>query len=108
MRREAETLGIFAHYFKSLEYKRFEASTEKKEIKNTGKRRRPYQHPMRHAVIRADLLFLEEEIIEYETFTINHREKAMVEALAKYFSISNRFFPSNVPNEYLKEKYQHR
>ena len=95
MRREAETLGIFAHYFKSLEYKRFEASTEKQEIK-------------RHAVIRADLLFLEEEIIEYETFTINHREKAMVEALAKYFSISNRFFPSNVPNEYLKEKYQHR
>lgn len=31
LRREAETLGIFAHYFKSLEYRRLEASTE--EIK---------------------------------------------------------------------------
>lgn len=28
LRRETETLSVFAHYFKSLEYRRLEASTE--------------------------------------------------------------------------------
>lgn len=39
LKREAETLGVFAHYFKSLEYKRLEANTEEREIVSRPKKR---------------------------------------------------------------------
>lgn len=39
LKREAETLGVFAHYFKSLEYKRLETNTEEREIVSRPKKR---------------------------------------------------------------------
>jgi len=40
LKREAETLGIFAHYFKSLEYRRLEASSEEREIRKARRKKK--------------------------------------------------------------------
>jgi hypothetical protein len=51
MRRETETLSAFAHYFKSIENRRLEASTEERKS-NPGARRKAHSEPGRGVYIQ--------------------------------------------------------
>ena len=45
LKKENERLDFYAHYFKSLEYKRLEANTEEREIVSQAKEEKPAREP---------------------------------------------------------------
>jgi len=45
LKKENERLDFYAHYFKSLEYKRLEANTEEREIVSQAKEEKPDREP---------------------------------------------------------------
>lgn len=54
LKRETETLSTFAHYFKSLEYRRIEASTEEKEIVSQAREEKPAREPRRAQAVKGE------------------------------------------------------
>lgn len=54
LKRETETLSTFAHYFKSLEYRRLEASTEKQEMRTQGREEEPTSSPGEAHIVQGE------------------------------------------------------